>query len=157
MTAPDRAKLLAELSHQARLRTMWTVLLHNAIASRSGINVTDMGCINLLQLRGPMTPGQLADAMFLTTGGAITAVIDRLEKAGMVRRRRDEEDRRRVIVEATADAPIIELSKRFEPVGELYEKLLDTYTDEQLELLLDHLVRTNETSPDVIERIRRLD
>src|SRR3954470_6826109 len=106
MTAPDRAKLIAELSHQARVSTLWTVLLHNAIASRSGINVTDMQCINLLQLRGPMTPGQLADAMFLTTGGAITALIDRLEKAGMVRRRRDEEDRRRVLVEATQDRPV---------------------------------------------------
>jgi DNA-binding MarR family transcriptional regulator len=156
MTTPDRAKLIAELGHEARVSTMWTVLLHNAIASRSGINVTDMQCINLLQLRGPMTPGQIADAMFLTTGGAITAVIDRLEKAGMVRRRRDEEDRRRVIVEAAADGPITELSERFGPVAELYEKLLGTYTDEQLELLLDYLARTNETSPEAIERVRQL-
>lgn len=157
MTAPDRAKLIAELGHQARVSTTWTVLLHNAIASRSGINVTDMQCINLLQLRGPMTPGQLADAMFLTTGGAITAVIDRLEKAGMVRRRRDEEDRRRVIVEAAADGPTAELSDRFEPVAETYGKLLGAFTDEQLEVILDYLVRTNEMSPEVIEQVRRLD
>jgi DNA-binding MarR family transcriptional regulator len=157
MTAPDRAKLIAELSHQARVSTAWTVLLHHAIASRSGINVTDMQCINLLQLRGPMTPGQLAEAMFLTTGGAITAVIDRLEKAGMVRRRRDEEDRRRVIVEATDDEPVTELSARFQPVGEVYTKLLGTYSDEQLELILDYLTRTNEASPDVIERVKHLD
>jgi DNA-binding MarR family transcriptional regulator len=156
MTAPDRAKLIAELSHQARVSTLWTVLLHNAIASRSGINVTDMQCINLLQLRGPMTPGQLADAMFLTTGGAITTVIDRLEKAGMVRRHRDEQDRRRVLVEATQDRPVNELSDRFRPVAELYGKLLDTYTDEQLELILDYLTRTNEASPEVMEQVKRL-
>jgi DNA-binding MarR family transcriptional regulator len=157
MTAPDRAKLIAELGHEARVSTMWTVLLHNAIASRSGINVTDMQCINLLQLRGPMTPGQIADAMFLTTGGAITAVIDRLEKAGMVRRRRDEADRRRVIVETAKDGPITALNGRFDPVAELYSKLLDTYTDEQLELILDYLTRTNEVSPEVLERVRQLD
>jgi len=157
MTAPDRAKLVAELSHEARVSTLWTVLLHSAIASRSGINVTDMQCINLLELRGPMTPGQLADAMFLTTGGAITAVIDRLEKAGMVRRRRDDEDRRRVIVETADDGPIIALGGRFDPVAELYTKLLDTYTDEQLELIHDYLARTNEVSPEVIERVRELD
>src|SRR3954463_12178382 len=98
MASSDRVELIAELSHQARVSTMWTVLLHSAIASKSGINVTDMQCINLLQLQGPMTPGRLAEAMFLTPGGAITAVIDRLEKAGLVRRRRDEADRRRVIV-----------------------------------------------------------
>ena len=156
MTAPDRGKLIAELSHQARASTLWTVLLHTAIASRSGINVTDMQCINLLQLRGPMTPGQLADAMFLTTGGAITAVIDRLEKAGMVRRRRDEQDRRRVLVEATQDRPVNELSDRFRPVAESYGKLLDTYTDEQLELILDYLTRTNEASPEVMEQVKHL-
>jgi DNA-binding MarR family transcriptional regulator len=156
MTAPDRAKLIAELSHQARVSTAWTVLLHHAIASRSGINVTDMQCINLLQLRGPMTPGQLAEAMFLTTGGAITAVIDRLEKAGMVRRSRDDADRRRVIVEATDDAPVAELSARFQPVAEIYGKLLETYSDEQLEVILDYLARTNEASPGVIERVKHL-
>ena len=156
MAVPDRAKLVEELGHQARVGTLWTVLLHNAIASRSGINVTDMQCINLLQLRGPMTPGQLADAMFLTTGGAITAVIDRLEKAGMVRRRRDDDDRRRVLVEATADGPVAELGDRFDPIAELYEKLLGTYTDEQLELILDYLVRTNAITPEAIERVREL-
>jgi DNA-binding MarR family transcriptional regulator len=136
--------------------TLWTVLLHNAIASRSGINVTDMQCINLLQLRGPMTPGQLADAMFLTTGGAITTVIDRLERAGMVRRRRDEQDRRRVLVEAAEEGPVTELSGRFQPVAEMYGKLLDTYTDEQLELILDYLTRTNEGSPEIIDQVKRL-
>jgi DNA-binding MarR family transcriptional regulator len=156
MPAPDRAKLVAELSHQARVSTMWTVLLHHAIASRSGINVTDMQCINLLQLRGPMTPGQLADAMFLTTGGAITAVIDRLEKAGMVRRHRDQEDRRRVIVEAAEEGPIAELGRRFQPVAELYEKALDGYTDEQLALLVEYTTRNNEASPEVIERVKQL-
>jgi DNA-binding MarR family transcriptional regulator len=156
MTAPDRAKLLAGLSHQARVSTMWTVLLHNAIASKSGINVTDMQCINLLQLRGPMTPGQLADAMFLTTGGAITAVIDRLEKAGLVQRRRDAADRRRVIVEATATGATQELGERFEPVAERYEELLATYTDEQLRLILDYLTRTNDESPKVIEHVKHL-
>jgi DNA-binding MarR family transcriptional regulator len=156
MTVPDRAELLAELNTQVRVSTLWTVLLHTAIASRSGINVTDVQCLNLLQLRGPMTPGQLAEAMFLTTGGAITAVIDRLEKAGMVRRRRDDEDRRRVIVEAREDGPVAELGNRFRPVAELYGKLLDGYTDEQLDVILDYLVRTNEASPEMVERVRRL-
>ncbi|MFL6052428.1 MAG: MarR family winged helix-turn-helix transcriptional regulator [Actinoallomurus sp.] len=156
MASSERAELIAELSHQARVSTMWTVLLHNAIASRSGINVTDMQCINLLQLRGPMTPGQLADAMFLTTGGAITAVIDRLERAGMVRRRRDDEDRRRVIVEALEEGPIVELGRRFMPVAEMYEKVLAGYSDEDLRVLLRYLSRNNDISPDVIERVKQL-
>jgi DNA-binding MarR family transcriptional regulator len=156
MTAPDRTELLAELHRQARVSTLWTVLLHSAVASKSGINVTDLQCVNLLQLRGPMTPGELAEAMFLTTGGAITAVIDRLENAGMVRRRRDEADRRRVIVEAAQGGPVAELSDRFQPMAELYGKLLEGYTDDQLTVILDYIARTNATSPEVIERVRRL-
>jgi DNA-binding MarR family transcriptional regulator len=154
--SPDRAELMAKLSHEARVSTMWTVLLHHAIASSTGINVTDIQCINLLQLRGPMTPGQLADAMFLTTGGAITAVIDRLERAGMVRRRRDQQDRRRVLVEVAEGGPVAELERRFRPVAERYGEVLDGYTDEQLTLLLDYLTRNNETSPAVIERVKEL-
>ncbi|MCO5997718.1 MarR family winged helix-turn-helix transcriptional regulator [Actinoallomurus rhizosphaericola] len=156
MASSERAELIAELSHQARVSTMWTVLLHNAIASRSGINVTDMQCVNLLQLQGPMTPGQLADAMFLTTGGAITAVIDRLERAGMVRRRRDEKDRRRVLVEVLEDGPFTELGRRFMPVAELYEKVLAGYSDDDLRVVLRYLTRNNEVSPEVIERVKQL-
>lgn len=156
MPEPGRAELIAELGHQARVSTMWTVLLHHAIASRSGINVTDMQCLNLLQLRGPMTPGQLADTMFLTTGGAITAVVDRLERAGMVRRRRDEKDRRRVIVEATTEAPVAEIGRRFGPVAEMYEQALDGYDDDELRLLVRYLTRNNELSPEVIDRVKKL-
>jgi len=152
----ERAELIAELSHQARVSTMWTVLLHHAIASRSGINVTDMQCVNVLQLRGPMTPGQLADAMFLTTGGAITGVIDRLERAGMVRRRRDQQDRRRVIVEVAEEGATAELARRFEPVGEIYEQVMEGYSDEQLRILADFLARNNEASPKVIEWVKKL-
>jgi DNA-binding MarR family transcriptional regulator len=154
---PDRERLIAELSHQARVGTMWTVLLHHAIASRSGINVTDMQCLNLLQLRGPMTPGALAETMFLTTGGAITAVVDRLEKAGLVRRRRDRRDRRRVIVEPVEDGAVAEIARRFQPVAEMYGKALADYGDEDLERLLDYLTRTNELSPKIIERVKALD
>ena len=156
MPEPGRAELIAELSHQLRVNTMWTVLLHHAVAGRSGINVTDMQCLNLLQLRGPMTPGQLADAMFLTTGGAITAVVDRLERAGMVRRRRDEQDRRRVLVEAVTDGPVAEIGRRFEPVAEMYAQELDGYDDDELRLLLHYLTRNNELSPEVIERVKKL-
>jgi DNA-binding MarR family transcriptional regulator len=153
---PDRERLLAELSHQARVGTMWTVLLHHAIASRSGINVTDMQCLNLLQLRGPMTPGQLAEEMFLTTGGAITAVVDRLEKAGLVRRRRDRRDRRRVIVEPVESGAVAEITRRFQPVGEMYGKMLADYSDEDLERFLDFQTRANELSPKIIEEVRAL-
>src|SRR5688572_19438670 len=75
-----------------------TILFHAAVADRLGINVTDVKCYSLLRQRGAMTAGELSEKTGLTTG-AITGVVDRLEKAGLVQRRRDAHDRRRVIVE----------------------------------------------------------
>src|SRR5207244_6998218 len=59
-------------------------------------------CMCLLQMHGPVTPGWLADSIGLTTG-AVTGVVDRLERAGYVTRRQDANDRRRVIVEADVE------------------------------------------------------
>jgi DNA-binding MarR family transcriptional regulator len=75
-------------------------LFDSTVIDRAGIDRTAWRCLDILGTRGPMTAGQLADAVRLTTG-AITGVLDRLEAAGLVRRIRDTTDRRRVIVEVT--------------------------------------------------------
>src|SRR5918992_5162163 len=72
-----------------------------AVADHLGINRTDGRCIDLIDQAGGMTAGELAKAAGLTTG-AVTAVVDRLEAAGVARRVADPEDRRRVRIEATA-------------------------------------------------------
>jgi DNA-binding MarR family transcriptional regulator len=85
------------LLHATRLFTRSTLLLQSAIAGKAGLNVTDAECIDFLLEMGPSTAGELARATMLTTG-AITNVIDRLERAGLVRREKDAADRRKVIV-----------------------------------------------------------
>lgn len=75
-------------------------LFDSTVSERAGINRTDWRCLDILGTRGPMTAGQLADAVRLTTG-AVTGVLDRLEGSGLVRRVRDTSDRRRVFVEVT--------------------------------------------------------
>jgi len=75
-------------------------LFDSTVIERAGLNRTDWRCLDTVGTRGPMTAGQLADAVRLTTG-AVTGVLDRLEGAGLVRRVRDTKDRRRVIVEVT--------------------------------------------------------
>jgi DNA-binding MarR family transcriptional regulator len=69
-----------------------------AVSQRLGVNRTDLRCLDLLEQHGPMTAGALAEASGLTSG-AVTFVLDRLERAGFLRRRRDPSDRRRVVVE----------------------------------------------------------
>src|SRR5216684_4723718 len=75
-----------------------TIMFHAAVADRMGVSVTDAKCRSILLQLGPMTAGALARHLGLTTG-AVTGVIDRLERARLVRRVADPKDRRRVIVE----------------------------------------------------------
>mgnify|MGYP001409541076 CR=1 FL=1 len=86
------------------LRFIADVVLHNqAVAQRLGLGVSDSQFISLLNLNGPLTPGRLAELTGLTTG-TVTGVIDRLERAGFVRRERDPADRRKVHVTPVPEA-----------------------------------------------------
>src|SRR5439155_4424793 len=73
-------------------------LVHSLLASEAlGLAPADLVCMCLLQLHGPATPGWLAEMTGLSTG-AVTGMVDRLERAGYVTRAQDPQDRRRVIV-----------------------------------------------------------
>ncbi|MCP2335108.1 MarR family winged helix-turn-helix transcriptional regulator [Actinomadura rupiterrae] len=153
---PERARTAEELRAAMQRSTMYTVLLHHATAAKAGLNVTDAQCINALVLDGPQTPGQLAQLMGITTGGAITAVIDRLERAGYVRRSRDPEDRRRVIVEPVPEK-VAAFGAYFEPIARAFGDRLAGLGDDELRVLLDWIEQNNRAMPAVIDEIRRMD
>ncbi len=96
-----RSELLAAMGHDFRQLSTVTILFHQAIADRLGMHLTDHKCGDSSTLRPPRS-GDLAQRTGLTTG-AITGVIDRLEKAGFVRRGKDPGDRRLVIIEPFAE------------------------------------------------------
>jgi DNA-binding MarR family transcriptional regulator len=96
---PDRAALLAAVLREVRRMTAQSVLISQAVSERFGLSSSDLECLDLALLSGGATAGEFAKVTGLTTG-AITGVIDRLERAGYVRRERDPADRRKVIVRA---------------------------------------------------------
>jgi DNA-binding MarR family transcriptional regulator len=125
-----------------------------AVADHVGMNRTDMRCLDLIDQAGGMTAGELARAAGLTTG-AVTAVVDRLEKAGMARRVADPADRRRVRLEVTP--------KLWEMTGPLMmpfigesQTILDDYSTEELERFAEFLRRVIEVQGKHTERIREL-
>jgi DNA-binding MarR family transcriptional regulator len=117
-------------------------MFHQAIADRLGLNVTDHKCMDLLLLNGPLTAGELAAMTGLTTG-AITAVIDRLEKAGFVRREDDPRDRRRVIVQVMPKR-CRDIERLFEPFAATFGELSARYKDEELVVILDFMSRSRD-------------
>ena len=104
-----------------------TILFHAAIADRLGVGTTDLKCWSILRQTGPITAGDLAERTGLTTG-AITGVIDRLERAELVRRARDSHDRRRIVLELVPNAErervILQL---YEPLGRAINALVAQY------------------------------
>ena len=74
-------------------------MFDDAAATYAGLNRTDMRCVDILQREGPMTAGQLGARAHLSSG-AITAVVDRLERTDFVRRIRDTVDRSTSLVGA---------------------------------------------------------
>lgn len=97
-----RAELLDQVMHESRRGGSIGTLHNRAAADLIGMNQTDWDCLDVLDWTGPISAGELAKRVGLTSG-AITGVLDRLAKSGLARRVSDPRDRRRVIVELTID------------------------------------------------------
>src|SRR5215469_4908390 len=115
-----RSELLNKLWDLGRKVSTQTVFLHQAIAQTVGLNATDTKCIDLIlrQPDGIATAGQLSQMTGLTTG-AITHILDRLERRKFIERVRDTKDRRKVFVRV--------LPRSLEPLGPKYETMGKAY------------------------------
>jgi DNA-binding MarR family transcriptional regulator len=102
------------------------MLFSEAVAERLGLNPTDLKCLNLALSEDPVTPGRLAELSGLTTG-AITGVLDRLERAGIARREVDPSDRRRVIVRLLPGRRA-EIAAIYRPFDDAIAEVLAAYT-----------------------------
>lgn len=133
-TAPSSPGASAARDASAAYRRyLSAVVLHGqASAEAVGLNATDMYALNLLELIGPMTSGELADRAGLTTG-ATTRLIDRLERAGHVRRRADPNDRRKVVVEPAGLSA--EMEAALTPARTRLGEIFGGFTPEQLQTL----------------------
>jgi DNA-binding MarR family transcriptional regulator len=135
--ATPRDRLLIALDEAIRKVGAQAVLISDLVATRVGINSTDLECLDLLQLAGPTTAGQMSTHSGLTTG-ATTAVIDRLERAGYVRRRRDAADRRVVVVEVLEHCGS-HIAPLYQPIQKELEKLHGRYSSRELAIVVRYL------------------
>jgi DNA-binding MarR family transcriptional regulator len=150
----DRAELVRTVQAAARGLHNAVDTLNQTVADQLGVNRTDLRCIQMLGQFGPMTAGQLAEATWLTTG-AVTSVIDRLEKTGFARRVRDEVDRRRVYVELTPSAG----QRMFAIYRDLVTSSaasVEGYSDAELLLIREFLQRGREVTLAHVERVKAL-
>lgn len=138
---PQRTELINALYQAGRELSTTTVLFHSVVAEQIGLNATEWKCLDILELRGSLMAGELAELTGLTTG-AITGLIDRLEQSGFVRRERDPHDRRKVIVQPTGEHKQ-GMTQVFDSLMQRYAELFEAYNDQELAFILDYLIRSN--------------
>src|SRR6516165_1562540 len=107
------------------------------VAKKLKLSRTDMRCVDLIGRLGPLTAGRLAEETGLTTG-AVTFMLDRLEEAGMVTRRRDTEDRRRVWVEIVPSAHE-QLQGLQKPIAEEMRAVAQRFKTDELAAVRDFM------------------
>ena len=135
-TSQEGKQALAGRLMLALRRSSAAGVLHGqAVARRVGVNSSDLECLDLILMSGPSTAGEIARHTGLTSG-AVTGLIDRLERLGLVERTADPADRRKVLVRVREDkiGPIAQL---YAPLEKAMQALLAGYSREELKVLID--------------------
>ena len=137
-----RQALTSRLMPAMRRSSAAGVLHGQAIARKAGVNSSDLECLDLILLNGPSTAGEIARRTGLTSG-AVTGLIDRLERLGLVERTADAQDRRKVLVRVREDK-IAPIGALFAPVEKSMQGLLAGYSRDELKTLVDFFERSGE-------------
>jgi DNA-binding MarR family transcriptional regulator len=154
--AAKKADLVQALSLQIRRMSAQSVLVSSAVAERVGLSSSDLECLDFIVMgaAGAVTPGELATATGLTSG-AITGVVDRLERGGFVRREADPADRRKVRLVAV-EARVRQMGVYYGRLAQRMETLWAQLTEEQLQMILDFTRRSIDLSMQELAHIRTL-
>jgi DNA-binding MarR family transcriptional regulator len=149
-----REELLSELVGEVRRLNGLGASLLRAVAGRVGINATDVQVVDILATAGPTTAGRIAELTGLTTG-ATAQMLGRLERDGILRRERDPDDGRRVLVRlAPGGDRAGKIDASFDFVGRAWEEMASRYDDGELAFILEFLKRANSVYEEEIYRLR---
>ncbi|HEY8374612.1 MAG TPA: MarR family winged helix-turn-helix transcriptional regulator [Pseudonocardiaceae bacterium] len=149
----DDLRLLGSSASVGRDFSAAQLLFHATVAELAGLSTTDYKCLDLvMRVRGPVTASTLAQLAQLSTG-AVTGVVDRLQRAGYVRRVRDRTDRRRVLIE-----PVAGLEQRFDwiftPLRAAIRELEATFDEHELRAVHRYLTGAAQVLRRQTQRLR---
>lgn len=135
MTETTKADLKKRAQAAVRDYGIHLTLFRNAVNEWAGLNATDMECLRFLFFKGIATPSELARQTGLTSG-ATTAMLDRLEKAGLLERRPNPDDRRGTLI-TPAKGAAERAASWFESARIAQDELLSSYSESELEIIAD--------------------
>lgn len=147
-----RSSATNELLAEARSLSGDFDRLSQAVAERVGLSPIELLAMDLVSTAGQLSAGQLARELRLTTG-AITGLVDRLEKAGFARRVADPDDRRRVLVTATSKER--KVGELYAPLAASLRRAVDQYSDRDLATLTDFIRRLRSAVAETSAKLAR--
>ena len=150
--AETREDVLAEVAEELRLSGVTNDIADQVVADHLGLNRTDTRCLDIIERLDGVSAGRLATEAGLSTG-AVTTVLDRLERAGYARRVQDPGDRRRVLVELTPAARR-ELQELYAPLVDATIRQLEGYTTDEVSLVRDFMRDNRRLNEAHAERVR---
>ncbi len=154
LSRKERQALLGEIGLEVRAYQNAQDAFDEAACERLGINRSDGRALDVIDRHGQITAGQLAAEVGLSTG-AVTTLLDRLERAGYVRRVRDEIDRRRVLVELTEEAHR-RSSEIWGPIAEASVATLSRHSNDELVFIRNFLRSSRDFLSEHVERVKAL-
>lgn len=140
MALEDTSELKRQVVTGSRENGISYTLFRNAIGKKLGLNTTDFEGLDLIFFRGVATPSELSKYTGLSSGST-TAMIDRLEKSGLVKRQSNPDDRRGTLVVLDNEAAL-GIRPLFTSARVAQNKLLDSYSRQELEILSDYFARS---------------
>jgi DNA-binding MarR family transcriptional regulator len=148
----SREDVLSEVAEELRLSGVTNDIADQVVADFLGLNRTDTRCLDIIERLDGVSAGRLASEAGLSTG-AVTTVLDRLERAGYARRVQDPGDRRRVLVELTPAARR-ELQQLYAPLTDATMRQLEGYTTDEVSLVRDFMRDNRRLNEAHAERVR---
>src|SRR6266545_4176728 len=153
MAKLHKQELVGQVIMGAREFGIGAVLFRHAVGEALGVNVTDMECLALIFFKGLATPSELARYTGLTSG-ATTAMLDRLEKAHLIERRPNPQDRRGTLIVLTNERTK-EVGAMFASGREAIDRLTSSYSESELESIADYFGRLDSVWEEEREKLRQ--
>ena len=137
MPTGSKKELVRQALSAVREYNYSKVLFRNTIVEKLGVNITDWECLGLLLQKGVSNPTELSKHTGLTSG-ATTAMLDRLERSGIIERRRNPEDRRGTLIFVVKEKAA-EIATILASAIRAQDQFLSSYTEKELEFLADFI------------------
>jgi DNA-binding MarR family transcriptional regulator len=149
----DRRRRINQAKLGLRELRIELAVLNHRVGSRIELKDVDFDCLDVITQHGPITPSALARRVGVHLA-TMTGILDRLERGGWITRDRVETDRRAVLIRGVPDKQR-DIFRLYDPMNNSLDEILESYSDDQIDLIVDFLGRCAEAGHGATDQLAR--